>query len=349
MMLEIAETTNKSPEIIAKQMGKEMKNSHKVTVRGQVAVIPVTGPLFRYANLMTSICGATSYELLARDFNKAVEDPNITGIVLDIDSPGGEVNGCSELSDMIFEARGKKPIIAYASGACCSGAYWIASSCDKILATDTAILGSIGVVATYGKEDDDKTIEIVSSQSPNKRPNISTDEGKAKIQTRIDDLASVFISKIARNKEISTEEVMNNFGGGDVFVGKIAVRNGLADGLSSLEEVISSLNNSQSMENTFMNKNINIEDIKATERQRMADVFASNSSKGVEATAQMLLSKTDLPATDILMILETVPKAKENPFEKVMAGIKNPEITPANDIVEESADSIARRITGEIK
>ena len=97
-MISIAHQTNKSPEAIAKEMGRDMKNTYAVSTRGGVAVIPVTGPLFRHANLLTAVCGATSYELLAQDFNKALNDPNISAILFDVDSPGGEVNGCSELA-----------------------------------------------------------------------------------------------------------------------------------------------------------------------------------------------------------------------------------------------------------
>lgn len=203
-MVSIAHQTNKSPEAIAKEMGRDMKNTYAVSTRGGVAVIPVIGPLFRHANLLTAVCGTTSYELLAQDFNKALNDPNISAIVFDVDSPGGEVNGCSELADMIYNARGKKPILAYASGSCCSGAYWIASACDKIMAADTAIIGSIGVVSIFEKEDDKKTIEIVSSQSPNKRPDVETEEGKAKIQAHIDALAEVFINKVALHRDRPT-------------------------------------------------------------------------------------------------------------------------------------------------
>ena len=70
-------------------MGRDMKNTYAVSTRGGVAVIPVTGPLFRHANLLTAVCGATSYELLAQDFNKALNDPNISAILFDVDSPGG--------------------------------------------------------------------------------------------------------------------------------------------------------------------------------------------------------------------------------------------------------------------
>ena len=349
-MIAIAHQTNRTPEAIAKEMGKDMKNTHAVSVRGGVAVIPVTGPLFRHANLLTAVCGATSYEILAQDFNKALNDPNISAIVFDVDSPGGEVNGCSELSDMIYNARGKKPVIAYASGSCCSGAYWIASACDKIMAADTAIIGSIGVVSIFEKEDDKKTIEIVSSQSPNKRPDVETDEGKAKIQAHIDALAEVFINKIALHRDVSPKDVIENFGGGDVFVGQNAVRIGLADSLASFEAIISDLN-TQSTEKSFMNENLEktAVDIKAQERERMSQVFASEGVKGKEATAQALLAKTDLSASDILAILETVPLAKQsNAFEQAMAQVKNPAITPSAEEQEETAEDVADRIASSI-
>lgn len=349
-MIAIAHQTNRTPEAIAKEMGRDMKNTHAVSVRGGVAVIPVTGPLFRHANLLTAVCGATSYEILAQDFNKALNDPNISAIVFDVDSPGGEVNGCSELADMIYNARGKKPVIAYASGSCCSGAYWIASACDKIMASDTAILGSIGVVSIFEKEDDKKTIEIVSSQSPNKRPDVETDEGKAKIQAHIDALAEVFINKIALHRDVSPKDVIENFGGGDVFVGQKAVRIGLADSLASFEAIISDLN-TQSTEKSFMNETQEktAVDIKAQERERMSQVFASEGVKGKEATAQALLAKTDLSASDILAILETVPLAKQsNAFEQAMAQVKNPAITPSAEEQEETAEDVADRIASSI-
>lgn len=343
-MISIAHQTNKSPEAVASQLGKEMKNTNAVSVRDGVAVIRVTGPLFRYANLFTRICGATSYELLAQDFNKALNDPNISAILFDVDSPGGEVNGCSELADMIYNARGKKPILAYASGSCCSGAYWIASACDKIMAADTAILGSIGVVSIFEKEDEKKTIEIVSSQSPNKRPDVETEEGKAKIQAHIDALAEVFINKVALHRDISPKNVIENFGGGDVFVGQNAVRIGLADSLASFEAIISDLN---TMEKSFMNDTLEKTsvDIKAQERERMSQVLSAENVKGKEATAQALLAKTDLSASDILAILETVPVAKQtNALDVAMAQIKNPAITPSAEETQETPEDVANRI-----
>ncbi|MFV0626611.1 MAG: S49 family peptidase [Alphaproteobacteria bacterium] len=336
---EIAERTNSSIEVIAKEMGKEMNNAQKVTIRDNVAIIPVSGPLFRYANLLTMICGATSYEVLAKDFHRALAEPTIKAIVLEIDSPGGEVNGCSELADMIYQARGQKPIIAYASGACCSGAYWIASACDKIKAADTAILGSIGVVSVYRKEDDKKSIEIVSSQSPHKRLDPESDEGRVKIQARIDDLAEVFINKISRNRGVSCEDVVTKFGGGDVFVGTNAVRSGLADSLSSFEEVITDLNH---IKENIMNE----QEIVSRERERTFQVLAQ--AKGKEDLAQALLSKTDLSSEEIVEILGKTATTTENAFEQAMGKVKNPDILPASDSPQ-TVEAVAMRVVNSLK
>ena len=182
-ILQIAMRENESPQAVAAKLGRELQNTYNVIERDGVAIIPVTGPLFRYANIFTSISGATSYELIAKDFRSALDNAKIHTVILDIDSPGGEVNGVSELASMIYEARGQKPIIAYASGDAASGAYWIASAADEIVSSETSALGSIGVVGMYRKADDDKAIEIVSSQSPHKRLDPASDEGHGRIIT----------------------------------------------------------------------------------------------------------------------------------------------------------------------
>ncbi|MCC3862679.1 S49 family peptidase, partial [Emcibacteraceae bacterium Y4] len=131
--MDIAARQNEPPEAVAAKLGRELQNTHRLEMRENIAVLPLVGPLFRYANLFTQVSGASSYELLAKDFTAALENPEVQAIVLNIDSPGGEVNGCAELADMIYEARGRKPVIAYASGDAASGAYWIAAAADEIV------------------------------------------------------------------------------------------------------------------------------------------------------------------------------------------------------------------------
>lgn len=357
-ILEIAQRENESPEAIAAKLGRNLQNSYNVTIRDNVAIIPITGPLFRYANIFSSISGATSYELIAKDLNLALENPNIKAIILDIDSPGGEVNGVSELSNMIYEARGTKPIIAYASGDACSGAYWIASAADKIYVSETSALGSIGVVGVYNnKTKEENKIEIISSQSPYKRIDPSSDEGRLKIQSRIDAMAEVFIENISRNRNVSTEEVKNSFGKGDVFIGKQAVDAGLADNLSSLEQIIKQF--STIKENEYMDiKTIETEnpelmaEIKAQgmeeEKLRLREILQSEQIKGKEELAYEMALNTNIGAAEIIKILAKAPMVKKeetiSSFEKVMASIPNPEIDPSNDEITDTIDAVAKRI-----
>lgn len=244
-ILTIASRQNESIEVVSAKLGRELDNSYVTEIREGAAVIPVVGPLFRYANIFTAISGASSYEILAKDFTSALENPDVHSIILDIDSPGGEVNGCAEFASMIFEARGKKPIIAYASGDAASGAYWIASACDQIIASETSMLGSIGVVAVYRGSKDESVLEFVSSQSPYKRLDPSSKDGKSRLQSRIDDLATVFIESIAKHRGVDPPTVIKDFGGGDVFIGKNAINSGLADDIGSLEQIINEHSNNQ--------------------------------------------------------------------------------------------------------
>lgn len=270
-ILTIASRENESIEAVSARLGRELDNSYVSEIRDGVAIIPVIGPLFRYANLFTAISGASSYEILAKDFMAALEDPEVKGIVLDIDSPGGEVNGCAELASMIFEARGTKPIIAYASGDAASGAYWIASACDEVIVSETSSLGSIGVVAVYRGAKGENTVEIVSSQSPYKRLDPDSDEGKARLQSRTDDLAAVFIESISRHRGVDPPTVIRDFGGGDVFIGKHAVTHGLADKVGSLEKTISNINPFQNPAHERGSSFLLLEDSNMTDKTHKAE------------------------------------------------------------------------------
>lgn len=229
------------PEAVAARTGKPLDNTRTVINRNGVAVIPITGPIFRYANLFTEISGATSVDVLAKDFQSALDDRQVRSIVLDINSPGGEADGTAELAQHIFAARGQKPVVAYVSHLGASAAYWLASAADEIVANDAASLGSIGVVASVCIHKDKNHLEFVSSQSPNKRPNPQTESGRSQIQEWLDSLGEVFINTVARNRDMTAEDIIEQGGRGGLRVGAKAVKAGLADRLGTLEGVISEL------------------------------------------------------------------------------------------------------------
>jgi signal peptide peptidase SppA len=249
-VLTIAKREQDSIEAVTERLGRPLEHSHQITMYGQTAVLPVTGPLFRYANLFTAISGATSYEVLARELGQALDNPEVQSIILDIDSPGGEVNGCAELANLIYQARERKPIIAYCSGDAASGAYWIASSCERIVISETASLGSIGVVGIYRRSNDAEQFEIVSSQSPYKRLDPQDEGDRARLQSRIDALAEIFISAVAKHRGLDPPTVKAQFGQGDLLIGAQAVAQGLADSINTLDQTLQALNNQNSDESS---------------------------------------------------------------------------------------------------
>lgn len=251
-VLEVANRENLDlPTALQRQAGRQMDGTARVTRRatalGDVALVPVAGPLFRYANLFTEVSGATSVEMLAQDFAAALDDPTVAGIVLNIDSPGGQVNGIAEFAQHVRAARDIKPVVAYVGDAGASGAYWIASAAERIVIAPTAQVGSIGVVqvaldtTARDAQRGVSAIKIISSQSPNKQPDARTEAGRSILQASIDQLASVFIETVATNRGVSVETVMNDFGRGHVLIGQAAVDAGMADAVGSLESVLAEI------------------------------------------------------------------------------------------------------------
>ncbi|RMR36910.1 putative phage-related protein [Pseudomonas syringae pv. coriandricola] len=233
------------PGALESKTGIRLENSRTVSVRNGVAIIPVVGPVFRYANLFTEISGATSTQVLATDLQSALDDPNIKSIILNIDSPGGVAAGINELADQIHAGRARKSIVAYVGGTGASAAYWLASAASEIVIDETALLGSIGVVVEAVVEGEAssgrKRYQIVSRNAPNKRLDMATEEGRAKVGETVDAMGEVFVAKVARNLGVASDAVpaMGDFGG--LRVGAAAVESGLAHRLGSLEGLITEL------------------------------------------------------------------------------------------------------------
>ena len=214
--------------------GRPLDNTRAVMSRDSVAIIPIDGSIVRHGDMFSDVSGAVSVDTLAKDFTVALNDRSISAILLNVDSPGGEINGIHEFADMIHAARGQKRIVAYVSHLGCSAAYWIASACDEIVCDATASIGSIGVIAAVPNASKSR-VEFVSSQSPRKRPDVSTEKGRADIQERVDALADVFVESVARNRDVPVATVLEEFGQGGIFIGKAAVAAGLVDGVGSFE------------------------------------------------------------------------------------------------------------------
>ena len=375
-ILDIAARQNAPPEAVAAKLGRELQNSYRLEMRDGIAVLPVVGPLFRYANLFTKVSGASSYELLAKDFTQAVENPDVKAIILNIDSPGGEVNGCAEFADMIHEARGVKPIIAYASGDAASGAYWIAAAADEIVVSKTSALGSIGVVGVYRGNKGEDAVEVVSSQSPYKRLDPDTDDGRARLQKRIDAMADVFVDAVAKYRGVASSHVQNHYGSGDVFIGDAAVKQGLADRIGLFEKLLfelssnpvsepsphsinpnqqeKSMDNIQSLREAYPDLTASLEHdaVKQgviAERSRVQGILSHDEANARTLLAQHLAFETDMEVEAAVSVLskaplETPTRDDVSGFSAAMEATPNPEIIPSPEAEDDSEEAVAKRL-----
>lgn len=226
------------------------KDPERYQVINDMAVIPIQGIIAKKMNLFTQISGGVSTQLVGRNIQTALNDPEISGILLDIDSPGGTVDGTQELANIVFEGRNKKPIIAYTDGMMASAAYWIGSAAKEIyISGDTPHIGSIGVVAAHvdysawEKKEGIKTTEIYAGKYKRIASQYKplSKEGKQSIQDRVDYIYSIFVDQIARHRGVSSETVLKNMADGKIFIGRQAMTASLVDGVSTFDQAIERL------------------------------------------------------------------------------------------------------------
>ena len=233
---------NADPEAIAAEIGIELDNTRTVTVRNNVATIPIMGTIIPRADEFDKVSGLLSMEEIAQDFSEAVENDEIGAIILAFDSPGGTAAGTAELAQLIFEARGTKPIIAQVTDMAASAAFWVASAADEVVNTTTGVLGSVGVIASFLDTSEAMAqrgihrIDIVSSRAPKKRADITTEEGRAIVQEELDVLEAAFVDALALYRGVTEKTVVKQFGQGGVVIGREAVKAGLADRIATFEQ-----------------------------------------------------------------------------------------------------------------
>ena len=139
---------------------------------GSVAVLPMHGVIAPRANALTDTSGVTTFDTLRAQLREALASQTVKTIVLDVDSPGGNVAGATEFAEDVRKARTKKPIVAVAEYTMASAAYWIGAQATEVVAAPSAKVGSIGV---YGVHDD---LSGALEQLGVKRTYLSAGEGK---------------------------------------------------------------------------------------------------------------------------------------------------------------------------
>ncbi len=214
---------------------------------GAVAVLPLGGVMSQRMNMMSAMSGGTSTELFGKMFNDAVNDPAISGIVMDIDSPGGSVFGVQELAQTIMDARGTKPIIAFANSMAASAAFWVAAAADEIVVTPGGQVGSIGVLTAHSDlsvalEAAGEKITLISAGKKKVDANPIeplSPEAKVDLQATVDTYYASFVGAVARGRGVTPSAVRDGFGQGGMVGAVEAVKEKMADRIGTLETAIS--------------------------------------------------------------------------------------------------------------
>lgn len=226
-------------EFMEKQDTKFSYSAH-----GGVAIIPIHGVLTKRTELFAPLMGSVSYEEIKDAFIGALQNEQVSNILFDIDSPGGEIGGLFDLVDLIYQSRGIKPIYAIANDSAFSAAYAIASAADKVFVTRTGGVGSIGVIATHAdisEADKQEGVKITTIYAGDKKndlsPHYPLSEGAANdLQEEVNRLYEIFVATVARNRKTEQSEIKATQAA--AYFADNAIKIGLVDGVASLEEVL---------------------------------------------------------------------------------------------------------------
>jgi len=211
-----------------------------------VAVIPVTGPIFKRASIWSWLFGGGAISTISSVFTDAINDTAVQSIVFDIDSPGGVVSGTGALAEQIYKARKIKPVVAFANGSMASAAYWIGSAAQKVVVEKTSQVGSIGVVMVhydYSKSDEQYGVKR-TYLSAGKYKTLGNDaeplsaDARKKFQSDLDYIYTIFTDTVALHRGTNSQAVIENMADGRIFTGQQAIDAGLADITGSLETAI---------------------------------------------------------------------------------------------------------------
>jgi signal peptide peptidase SppA len=211
-----------------------------------VAVIPVRGTLVQ-RNGLDPESGMTGYDGIARKLADAAEDPMIRAIVLQIDSPGGEVAGCFDLADQVHAARAEKPVWAILDENAASAAYALASQADRVTIPRTGAAGSIGVVCMHADfsrllDTEGVTLTLIHAGAHKVDGNPYEplpDAVRAEWQAELDETHRLFAELVSRGRGMTVEAVLATEA--KVFTGSAARAAGLVDAVLAPEDAFQAL------------------------------------------------------------------------------------------------------------
>lgn len=359
------------PQPDAALISQGEKKSPGYEVIGSVAVINLFGVLAHRGGIDANSNYILGYDWIGKRMDAALADPDVKSILLQIDSPGGEVAGAFEMAAMIKQAQAIKPVKAVVSSMAASAGYLLASGAGEIAISDTGIAGSIGVVLRHidlSKAAEMDGISVTYIYAGDRKIDGNPfqplpDNVKADLQTQIDKLYSLFVTTVAANRNLTTEQVRAQQA--QIYTGQDAIDAGLADRIATPDEMLADMQKlstnqrsifmgTQNPDNTALEQQAldkaradgfeagkidgRLEGEKTgakAERERIGAILNHAEAKGRESQAIVMALETDMSAEQAGKLLAASPKAsaKSEPgkdFAAAMAAIGNPKLGPGD-------------------
>lgn len=216
--------------------------------QGAIGVIPLRGIISNRASMMDDVSpgAGASAEMLTRNIRAAAANNDIKAVVFDCDSPGGNVLGIQEAADVIYELRGKKPMVCQVNATCASAAYWIMSACDEIVCTPSGQVGSIGIFGVHMDQSeadakDGYKATIISAGKYKAEGNPFqplSDEAVKALQGDADAYYGMFVDAVARGRGVSAATVRDGYGQGRSVTAAQALELGMIDRIGTMAETL---------------------------------------------------------------------------------------------------------------
>jgi capsid assembly protease len=219
-----------------------------VRTQSSIAVIPVFGTLVRRTNGLEAASGLTSYSDLSARLQAASADPAVRGVLLEIDSPGGEAGGVFELADQVRAMAQHKPVWAVAVDSALSAAYAIAAAANRVVVTRTAGVGSIGVIAMHidqSARDAQQGYRYTPIHAGAYKADLSphaalAPEALTRLQREVDRLYDLFVGHVALMRGLDADAIRATEAA--LYFADDAVHAGLADAVGGFDDTLAELN-----------------------------------------------------------------------------------------------------------
>ncbi len=337
-------------KIVAGAFDKEDEDEDEprlLSVEDGLATITIKGPLVNRDSPYLQLFGVTGYPEIREALVAALNNADVKQILLDVDSGGGAVSGCADTGMLIRSANKIKPVTAYGD-TMASAAYWLACSASRVYCGKAALVGSIGVKATfreYSKQNEMEGVTVTVIRSGKYKALADQNEplskeGKAQIQALCDASYGVFVDHVAEMRGKTYEYADKTMADGQEFIGQASVDVGLADGVTTFDAVVGGL------------KKKIVASLSKTNDNGGSNRFSLSGNAAPITSGEAPMGKKALTEADIVALaagasLDAEVHQEAN-LESQEDGVQAQEGNKTEEVTEEVTDEVATTTTSQV-